>query len=112
MQELIDTLHNEPCHLVVLHEGNIHTYEGRGLRRLYNLSQEEPELLLGAKVAAQAVGRSAARVLAEGGVREVWADYLSEQAADVLEAAHVTTHCEKKLSHQAFLDLWERLKEC
>ena len=55
MQELIDTLYTEQCSLVVLHEGNIRTFDGHGMRRLYNIYQEEPELFLDAKLAVKAV---------------------------------------------------------
>ena len=45
MQQLIDTLHNEQHTLVVLHDGRVTTYDGQGVRRLYNIMNEEPELL-------------------------------------------------------------------
>ena len=37
MDELKDKLHSEQCSLVVLHEGNIRTFDGRGVRTLYDL---------------------------------------------------------------------------
>lgn len=111
MQELIDKLHNEHCSLAILHEGNIKTYEGHGIRRLYDIAQREPELLLGAKLAAKAVGMSAAKVMVDGGVVEVWAEYLSHQAWQLLESGGVTVHYEKLKDHDAFLKVWERLNE-
>ena len=45
MQQLIDTLHTEQCSLVILHEGRIRTFDGHGVRRLYNILNDEPELL-------------------------------------------------------------------
>ena len=42
MNELIDTLHTEQCSLVLLHEGNVHKFNGRGARTLYNLLTEAP----------------------------------------------------------------------
>ena len=68
MDELKDKLHSEQCSLVVLHEGNIRTFDGRGVRTLYDLMTNEPEVLLDAKLADKAVGRTAARMMAEGGV--------------------------------------------
>ena len=67
MQELIDTLCDEQHTLVVLHEGRIRTFDGQGVRHLYNMINEEPELLYDAKVAVKAVGRSAAAMMVEGG---------------------------------------------
>lgn len=111
MQELIDTLHTEQCSLVVLHEGNITTYDGRGVRRLYNIINDEPELFLEAKLAVKAVGRSAARMMAEGGVAEVYADVISQQAYDVLNDAGIVVKYEKKVDHSTFLKIWQKLGE-
>ena len=71
MNELIETLRTEQYALVILHEGNISTFEGRGVRTLYNILEERPELLLGAKAAIKAAGQTAAKAMLEGGVREV-----------------------------------------
>lgn len=111
MQELIDTLHTEQCSLVILHEGNIRTFDGHGVRRLYNLINDEPELFLEAKIAVKALGRSAARMMVDGGVTEVYADVMSQQAHDVLHDADVVVNFEKKVDHAAFLKIWQRLGE-
>jgi predicted Fe-Mo cluster-binding NifX family protein len=111
MQELKDTLHTEQCSLVVLHEGNISTFDGPGVRRLYNILNEEPELLLEAKLAVKAVGRSAAKMMVEGGVAEVWADVISDAAYDVLSDAGVVVNYGKKVDHVQFLDIWKKLHE-
>ena len=42
MDVLIETLNGEDCSLVVLHEGNISTFKGRGVRTLYNILDDEP----------------------------------------------------------------------
>lgn len=111
MNELIDTLHTAQCSLVVLHEGNIVTFDGRGVRTLYHLLDNEPELLLGAKVAIKAVGRTAARAMATGGVVEVWADVISDQAYNTLHDNGVKVSYEKRVAHAAFLQIWERMGE-
>lgn len=111
MQQLIDTLHTEQCPLVILHDGKIRTFGGHGVRRLYNIMNEEPELLYDAKLAAKAVGRSAAQMMVEGGVREVWADYISQQALDALTAAGITVKYGRCLPHTDFLDVWQKLGE-
>lgn len=111
MQELIDTLHTEQCSLVILHDGHIRTFDGHGVRRLYNIMNEEPELLYDAKLAVKAAGRSAAQMMVEGGVAEVWAEYISQQAYDLLCEAGVRVSFGKKVGHTAFLDIWQRLGE-
>jgi predicted Fe-Mo cluster-binding NifX family protein len=111
MQELIDTLQTTQCFLAILHEGNIRTFEGHGVRRLYNILTEEPELLLEAKVAAKAVGRSAALMMVEGEVAEVYAEVISQQAYDVLHDAGIVVKYEKKVGHADFLDIWRKLGE-
>ena len=89
MQQLIDTLHNEQHTLVVLHDGRVTTYDGQGVRRLYNILNEEPDLLFDAKLAVKAVGRSAASMMADGGVAQVFAEYISQQAYDTLTGAGI-----------------------
>ena len=111
MQELIDTLHTEQCTLVILHEGQIRTFDGHGVRRLYNIASDEPELLYEAKLAAKAVGRSAASMMVQGGVKEVWADYISQAAYDVLHEAGIVVKYDKCLDHTTFLKVWQRLGE-
>ncbi|WP_091820738.1 DUF1893 domain-containing protein [Prevotella sp. kh1p2] len=111
MNELIDTLHTEQCSLVVLHEGNINTFNGRGVRTLYNILNDEPELLFGAKLADKAVGRTAAKAMAAGGVVEVYADVISDQAFDVLRDAGIKVNYDKKVDHPTFLKIWEKLGE-
>ena len=55
MNELIDRLHVEQCYLVVLHDGHIRTFKGRGVRRLYNLMSDEPAFRARIKDAAYRV---------------------------------------------------------
>ena len=111
MQQLIDTLHTGHYSLVVLHEGRQRSFGGQGVRNLYDISTQEPELLLGAKLADKAVGRTAAKIMAEGGVAEVYADYISQQAYDLLSDAKVKVSYGKKVDHATFLDIWKKLGE-
>ena len=94
MQELIDTLNG-----------------GHGVRHLYNLMNEKPELFLEAKLAVKAVGRSAAKMMADGGITEVWAEYISQQAYDLLRDAGVVVKYDHKVDHATFLDIWRKLGE-
>jgi hypothetical protein len=111
MQELIDTLNDKQASLVILHEGKIHSFGGHGVRHLYNLMNEKPELFLEAKLAVKAVGRSAAKMMVEGGITEVWAEYISQQAYDLLRDAGVVVKYDHKVDHATFLDIWRKLGE-
>lgn len=111
MNQLIDRLHADHLSLVILHEGRVATYEGHGVRTLYHILDNEPELLLDAKVAVAAAGHTAAQAMKEGGVVEVYADYISEQAYDTLHAADIKVTALHKVSHHDFLKIWERMGE-
>lgn len=111
MQDLIDTLRNEQHTLVVLHDGNVKTFDGQGIRHLYNIMSDEPELLYNAKVAVKAVGRSAAIMMDEGGVVEVFTEYISQQAYDTLTENGIKVSYDKKLNHRDFLEVWRKLGE-
>ena len=82
MDQLIDTLNSEQCNLVVLHDGRVNTFDGVGVRSLYHLQHDEPEMLYHSKLAAKAVGRTAAKVMAQCDVDEVYADVISDYAYD------------------------------
>ena len=111
MQELIDTLNDKQASLVILHEGKIHSFGGHGVRHLYHLMNEKPELFLEAKLDVKAVGRSAAKMMADGGITEVWAEYISQQAYDLLRDAGVVVKYDHKVDHATFLDIWRKLGE-
>ena len=111
MQQLIDTLHTGHYSLVVLHAGRQRSFGGQGARNLYDISIQEPELLLRAKLADKAVGRSAAKMTADGGVVEVYADYISQQAYDLLSDAKVKVSYGKKVDHATCLDSSKKLGE-
>lgn len=111
MDHLKDTLHTEDCDLVILHEGNIRTIKGKGVRTLYNILNDQPECLYQSKLAVKAVGSTSARIMIEGGISEVYAEYLSVQAYDLLKDADIVVKFDKKLEHGKFLKLWERLGE-
>ena len=111
MDRLIDTLNSEQCNLVVLHDGKMNTFDGVGVRTLYHLQQEEPELLYHSKLAAKAVGRTAAKMMTSCEVDEVYADVISDYAFDTLKDAGVRVSYGSKVDHARFLKLWEEMGE-
>jgi predicted Fe-Mo cluster-binding NifX family protein len=78
---------------------------------LYHILDDEPELLYGAKLADKAVGRTAAKAMVDGGVEEVWADVISNQAYDVLQDAGIRVNFDRKVDHATFLRIWEKMGE-
>ena len=62
LQDLIDLLHERKCSCV-LRNGEIYTFERRGVEDLYDLLREQPGLLLGADVADKVVGKGAAALM-------------------------------------------------
>ena len=83
LQDLIDLLHERKCSCV-LRNGEIYTFERRGVEDLYAL------LLLGADVADKVVGKGAAALMVLGRVRRVYADVLSEPAYGLLFQAGIS----------------------
>lgn len=62
MNDLIDILHEEH-HSLVVANGDVCTFDGRGISDLYNLLSEDPEFLRGASVADKVVGKGAAALM-------------------------------------------------
>ena len=62
LQDLIDLLHERKCSCV-LRNGEIYTFERRGVEDLYALLREQSGLLLGADVADKVVGKGAAALM-------------------------------------------------
>lgn len=88
-QLLIDLLHAEQCSCVIRNGDTIRLFRQRGVKDLYTLLQTEPALLAGAFVADKVVGKGAAALLILGGVRELWADSVSEAALELLRESPV-----------------------
>lgn len=84
MNDLIDILH-EGHHSLVVANGDVCTFDGRGISDLYNLLSEDPEFLRGASVADKVVGKGAAALMILGGIVEVYADIISSAALGFLQ---------------------------
>lgn len=83
MKDLIDILH-DGNHSLVVANGEVCTFDGRGISDLYLLLQEDPCFLHGASVADKVVGKAAAALMVLGGVKELYADVISHPALDWL----------------------------
>jgi len=92
-QKLVDRLHTERCSCVICNGRQIRTFRERGVKDLYRLLVEEPELLRGAFVADKVVGKGAAALMILGGVEEVYADVASTAALELLADRGVRAEC-------------------
>ena len=78
-------------HSLVVANGIIHTFDGRGVSDLLRLLTEDVNLLHGASVADKVVGKAAAALMALAKVGDVYADVISIPALDLLKANGVKT---------------------
>ena len=69
--------------LVVINGEKVCTYNERGIKALLNLLQNDPLFLEKATVADKIVGKAAALLMVKGGVKEVYAETISESAKEV-----------------------------
>ena len=83
MENLIRLLH-EGQHSLVVANGDVCTFDGRGVSDLYDLFKEDSGFLKGASLADKIVGKAAAALMALAEVREVYADVVSRPALDLL----------------------------
>lgn len=98
--EIAGLLLKEQCSCVISHvEKGIRFYWERGVRDLYRLVSEEPEMLAGALVADKVVGKGAAALLACGKVSGVYAPVMSTPARELLEQNGVEVRCKQEVDH-------------
>lgn len=98
MEDLIRLLH-EGGHSLVVSNGRVRTFDGRGVADLYGLLNGDPEFLSGAVVADKVVGKAAAALMILGGVGAVHADVLSRPALELFVAAGVEPAFDRLVDH-------------
>lgn len=89
IDQLVETLHKGK-HSLVLFNGSLHTYNGRGVSDIYRLFTTEPHILCGAILADKVVGKGAAALMVLGKIKEIHADIISRPALSMLKANHLT----------------------
>ena len=83
MDDLIQLLH-EGKHSLVVANGEVCTFNGRGVIDLYHLLQDDPGFLYEASIADKVVGKAAAALLALANVKEVYADVIGWCPLEIL----------------------------
>lgn len=89
MKKLAEILNSTGCSLVVEKDGETTTYDKKGVRDLIWLLDNEPSRLQGARTADKVVGKAAAGLMVQGGVREVYAEVISQQALPLFDEAGI-----------------------
>ena len=98
-QRAIDRLFEERCSCVVCNGGQLRIFRERGVRDLYRLLREEPELLRGAFVADKVVGKAAAALMILGGVEVLYAHVISTPALELFRRAGTEAACGEEVPH-------------
>lgn len=97
--QTVETLHSEQCSCVILKDGATHIYRERGVKDLYRLLCDNPELLRGSFIADKVVGKAAASLMILGNVAELYADTISEPALDIINRSGMTVEYGLKVDH-------------
>lgn len=95
---LIKTL-LEGNHSLVVDNGSVSCYDGKGLKDLLRLLDTAPEVLFGATVADKVVGKAAAALMIVGKVKEVYAHTVSAPAAEMLGMCGITLTYSSKVDY-------------
>lgn len=98
MQQLVDVLHSGN-HSLVVANGEIRTFDRRGVADLYALLTEEPAFLRGASVTDKVVGKGAAALMILGGVAALHTDVISEPALALLAKSNVKISFVQRVPH-------------
>lgn len=89
MENLISLLYHGH-HSLVVANGEVYTFSGRGISDLYALLTDDPGFLQGASVADKIVGKGAAALMVLGGVQEAYAGVISTPALSLFRKSSIT----------------------
>lgn len=84
MDDLINLLHNGK-HSLVVANGDVCTFDRRGIADLYDLWRNDPGFLDGASIADKVVGKGAAALVILGHAAEIYADIISDSALELFQ---------------------------
>lgn len=88
ISQLIGILH-KGSHSLVIYNGAVHTYDGKGVSDLYRLYTTESQILNDAIVADKVVGKGAAALMVTGKVKQMHADVISRPALSLLKSTEI-----------------------
>ncbi len=100
IEEMKEILHQKNASLVVFYaSGEIKEYYQNRIKDIKNILQENPNALKGAIVADKVIGKVAASILAVAGVKQIYADVMSQYAIPVLDENRILYEYSKKVDY-------------
>lgn len=91
MTELVEMLHEGGYSCVVENNIGRFTFLQRGIADLYDMVKNKPGFLNGASIADKVVGKGAAALMIVGGLKNIYADIISDSALTLLQEAGIET---------------------
>ena len=85
------------CVIVDSRDGAVYSSDQKGIRPLMNWLEKSPEILKGSYAADRVIGKAAAFLMIHGGIKEVFAEIVSQSALDCFSAFNVPCAYEKKV---------------
>lgn len=96
-EKMLNALEQQGVGMIIENNGETTTYCLPGVQDLLHLTANEPERLKGAIVADKRVGKAAACLLIEGGVKRVNTPLVSTPARQMLEAAGIPLYARDEI---------------
>ncbi|MBQ9602816.1 MAG: DUF1893 domain-containing protein [Paludibacteraceae bacterium] len=103
-EKMLNALEEQGVGMIIDNHGETTTYNLPGVQDLLRLTAEEPERLKGAVVADKRVGKAAACLLIEGGVKRVNTPLVSTPAREMLEAAGIPLYAREEIPLMVNMD--------
>ncbi len=100
IEELKQILHEKNASLVVCYKnGEIKEYYQNRIKDIQKILQDDRNALQGAIIADKVIGKVASSILTVAGVKEIYADVISEYAISVLEENGVKYEYKEKVDY-------------
>ena len=118
LNHLRQILHTSGCSCVIGNGDTIAEFHQRGIKDLYDILRDNRPLLDGATIADKVIGKGAAALMIAGGVKEVYADVISEAAMELFDRYATKVSYDKKVAHiinrrgNGICPVEERCAEC
>ena len=100
LEKVKEILHQKNASLVIAYEnGKIKEYYQNRVKDIKDILKENKNALKGAIIADKVIGKVAASLLLVAGVKEIYADVISEYAIPVLEENHIKYEYKEKVEY-------------
>ncbi|MGM9693761.1 MAG: DUF1893 domain-containing protein [Alloprevotella sp.] len=91
-KDFLKLLKEKQCTLLVVQGQTLTPFYDRGVSDLFRLLRTAPETLLGATIADKVVGKGAAALMIEGGVKALHTVVISTHALQLLKKSRIKVH--------------------